>query len=184
MPQFILNAPPSPQEIRTAVANYGAKPRKPHSFYDLNEFARGYVEAMFFTNGDTGDERENLLNDWGVERLTRAAVAAIKADCEAFERDAADLLALAYATGDYEPEQAGRDFWFTRQGHGVGFWEREALNDNKALWREMGSPRVDEPGWKEYEAAKSETLGERLSEVARKAGESYVEAYRGWIYVR
>jgi len=26
--------------------------------------------------------------------------------------------------GDYDEAQAGRDFWFTRCGHGVGFWDR------------------------------------------------------------
>lgn len=43
MPEFCLN-----ESARTA-----------HPFYALSDFAKGYVEAMFFTNGDTGDERDN-----------------------------------------------------------------------------------------------------------------------------
>ncbi len=107
MPEFILNHPA----------------RRAHPFYALDDFAKGYVEAMFFTNGDTGDEREDLLNEFGIERLTRAAVESIAADCRAF---------LGYIMPDgcfaqqwidraegYDMEQAGRDFWLTRQGHGV-----------------------------------------------------------------
>ena len=43
MPQFILNTPPSRADA------YGylkpAKRRAVHPFYDLDEFAQGYVEA-------------------------------------------------------------------------------------------------------------------------------------------
>jgi hypothetical protein len=89
---------------------------------------------------------------------------------------AADLLALAYDRDDYNEEQAGRDYWFTRNGYGVGFLDREQLNDSRDLWRECGSPRVDEPGWSEYQARKTPTIGERLSDLARY---SEVSPYRG-----
>ena len=26
---------------------------------------------------------------------------------------------------DFDREQAGRDLWYTRNGHGVGFWDRD-----------------------------------------------------------
>lgn len=145
MPQFELNTP-----------------AKGHPFYSLDSFAKGYVEAMFFTNGDTGDERENLLNDLGVERLTHKSIASIKRDCDAFLAykmpDGASvrewLNRVAYV---FEDDQAGRNFWFTRQGHGVGFWSRNEL-DNAGI-------------------------GEALSKAARSLGECYVEAYRGRIHI-
>jgi hypothetical protein len=74
---------------------------------------------------------------------------------KAEELAAADLLELAYAR-DYTEEQAGRDFWFTRQGHGTGFWDRDEL----------------EP----------EELGDKLSDRAKRFGEVYPEISRGWIY--
>jgi hypothetical protein len=162
MPEFMLNTPPSPAEIHTAAA-YGYKPAaKPHPFYSLDEFARGYVEAMFFTNGDTGDEREDLLNEMGVEHLTRAAVEAIRATCDRFlaapmpdGRTAAEWIDDAPG----ELEQAGRDFWFTRQGHGVGFWSR------------------DDDVW-------PEETRDALDAAARTFGESCVEVWQGWIHVR
>ena len=139
MPQFQLNA-----------ARYGR-----HPYYALDDFAKGYVEAMFFTNGDAGDEREYWLNAMGVERLTRAAVADIAKDCEAFwNANKADLEAVAEL---YGIDRAGNDFWFTRQGHGVGYWARNELPDE---------------------------LRERLSEAASAFGEAYCEVWRGWIYHR
>ena len=138
MPEFILN--------ESAEAE--------HPFYALNEFAKGYVEAMFFTNCDCGDDNEHLANELGTEALTVESVAKISAYCAAFERDAAALLEQAYQ-GDYSEEQAGRDLWFTAQGHGVGFWGRSQIGDE---------------------------LGEALSELARQAGERYVEIYERQIH--
>jgi hypothetical protein len=82
-------------------------------------------------------------------------------ECEDFQREAADLLAEAYGqtfparvigdgslpdshrpAWDYDEAAAGRDFWFTRNGHGVGYWDR------------------DLPG----------ELGDKLTEVAEKFG--------------
>lgn len=141
---------------------------------DLPPFVRGYVEAMFFTNTGTGDDGD--LESATFAELAPEAVAQCVADCAAFQAKAADLLALAYARDDYGEEQAGRDYWFTRNGHGVGFWSREQLDDSRDLWRECGSPRVDEPGWPEYQARKTPTVGERLSDLARY---SEVSPYRG-----
>lgn len=41
------------------------------------------------------------------------------ADCEAFAVDNASDL-----EGNWTAEQAGHDFWLTRNGHGAGFWDR------------------------------------------------------------
>lgn len=140
MPEFILNADRCGK----------------HPYYQLSNFAKGYVEAMFFTNGDTGDEREFLLNDMGVERLTRKAVADIAKDCETFwNANKADLEAASEAYGE---DRAGNDFWYTRQGHGVGYRDR---------YRDIG-----------------EELADRLHKAAQKFGEAYPEVSRGWIYHR
>jgi hypothetical protein len=135
--------------------------RKTHPFYDLNDFAKGYVEAMFFTNGDTGDDRENLLNDLGVDRLTRASVAAIKRDCDAFlSKIGPDgcFMRQWLDRAEYSDERAGNDFWFTRQGHGVGFWCRD-----------------DELTQEQQDA---------FCTAAKSFGETHVEVWRGWIHCR
>lgn len=77
------------------------------------QFFNAYIEAIYFTDtGDTGQP------DSGAEL------------CEVFERESAiDCLAMfnriqCYLSDD-QIEQAGHDFWLTRNGHGTGFWDRQ-----------------------------------------------------------
>ena len=125
-------------------------------FESLPEFTKGYVEAMFFTNGDTGADDEDKLNRLGTARLTAQALRSICATCAAFGQTHADLLTAAYEHPGYGPREAGRDLWFTRQGHGVGYWDR-------------GFPRP---------------LSDALTDAARALRECEMEAWRGWIYER
>jgi hypothetical protein len=184
MPEFILNTPPTRADARRAVAYGYAKPqsiRKVHPWNDLDEFAQGYIEAMFFTNGDTGDDDENRLNDLGVKRLTHKSVALIKADCDAFQKENAALLAFAYSNDDYTAEQAGRDFWFTRQHHGVGYWDRKELKRDAARRPDGAVTDLAENPDLPFLGA----LDELLSAGAHAAGEVVeVCAVRGWIYYR
>lgn len=130
-------------------------------FDALPEFVQGYIEALFFTETscysmdeiDSYEAQESIAegtadgvlpSDSGFADLSEAALASIMADCSKFEREAASLLESAYAR-NYEPAQAGRDFWFTRNGHGVGFWDRDEL--------------------------KTDSLGRSLSDIAGKFGE-------------
>ena len=78
----------------------------------------------------------------------------------------------------YCEEQAGRDFWFTRQGHGAGFWDREELRRDLAkrddgTWTDTGEEE-GLPFWG--------SLGDELSDLAIEAGEVYCQVSRGWIY--
>ena len=90
------------------------------SWAALDAFTRGYLEAAFFA--DCPDEPE--WRDVSLADMTSDAWQSTVADCAAFRVAAGDLLQEAYASGDYDETQAGRDFWFTRQGHGVGYWDR------------------------------------------------------------
>ena len=95
-------------------------------FKSLPLFTQGYVEAMFFADTPEGE-------DWAVDMLSPEARAQIVADCDSFyDANAADIdAAIEYheatqpnAKHPYDDTRAGADFWFTRQGHGVGFWDR------------------------------------------------------------
>lgn len=142
MPEFILNTPAH---------------RKP--LYDsLDDFAKGYIEAMFFTNGDTGDDNENLLNDLGIERLTKSAILAIRDRCERFKAHAGSVVVNLDEFDSEQLAQAGRDFWFTQQGHGCGFWSRDEDTYGSAEIRD------------------------RLDAAAKRFGNQYVEVSRGWVY--
>lgn len=142
MPEFQLNTP-----------------LRGHAYDALSPFAKQYVEAMFFTNGDTGDDRENLLNDLGVEKLTRASVNAIAKRCDKFlsmlmpdGRFCQQWLDQAESECGYD--RGGHDLWFTQQGHGVGFWDRDEI---------------------------PEALRDGLTAAAKKMGEVYVSVNATWI---
>lgn len=93
----------------------------------LSDFRKGYIEAAFWsshTDDDTPFEAlDEVLRYTSVEdALDDGAGLSIWNDCEAFvAANADDLYALFHA---YRAVDAGRDFWFTRNGHGTGFWDR------------------------------------------------------------
>lgn len=104
-------------------------------------------------------------------RCPKAEEQAARKVCEAFMRQceaAGGLFSRAMERFDFgygtHPDAGsaeaafGHDFWLTRQGHGVGFWDRDAL-------------KVGEP-----------ELGDLLTAEAHKVGECYHEQYRGWFY--
>lgn len=86
-------------------------------------FLRGYLDAALFTtdeNPPSGcDYVQSGRADDMYPSLPDYFIAQAKADCAKFEAENADLLAVA---GD--DWQNGSDFWYTRNGHGVGFWDR------------------------------------------------------------
>lgn len=149
------------------------------SFAALDSFTQGYIEAAFFTECNDlydSDEWESdqaqediregrcggeIPRDSSVSDLAPETLARITADCAAFQAAAADLLNQAYEETAYSPEQAGRDFWLTRNGHGVGFWDREELD-----WFSAGDNAVK--------------LGDALDALCcRQAGFPEVDLYRG-----
>ena len=91
---------------------------------DLDPFTQGYIEALFFTSeDDLGMAANGHLNDpVGFSDLAPETLARIIADCAKFQdgRAWADTLE---GHPDADEEHAGRDFWYTRQGHGCGFWD-------------------------------------------------------------
>jgi hypothetical protein len=111
MPEFILEV----GEANDATA----------LFESLDAFTQGYIEAMFFTS--TGpDNAEEGLGEAEVSQFAVSALESIKAQCERWQAKHAAWLEMAYER-DYDEEQAGRDYWYCSQGHGVGFWDRKPL---------------------------------------------------------
>lgn len=81
------------------------------------DFETAYLEAMFWT--ESGEDDQELTEDHCFMSLAPETVIRVKADCDKFQELAGDLLDSA---GD--DSQNGHDFWLTRNGHGVGFWDR------------------------------------------------------------
>jgi hypothetical protein len=103
-----------------------------HQWLDgLPEIARGYVEAAFFCGVDhwdpeTGEPVE--IESPGPAMLDADGRETLEADALRFWLENAGTLETATAGGAYDLAQAGRDFWFSRNGHGVGFFDRDALD--------------------------------------------------------
>ena len=92
-------------------------------WFDMqDEFTQGYVKAMFWT---APEDMGRPGCDVSVADLSAEARENIACDCNVFQRQAASLLYHA-ETGEpsYDREQAGIDFWLTRNGHGAGFCTR------------------------------------------------------------
>lgn len=100
---------------------------------DSKDFAAAYIAcALWSSLDDAGaplDSGAHNLADSAREAMTRDAA-------EFWER----IRSFEFPDG-YTAEQAGHDYWLTRNGHGAGFWDRG-----------LGE------------------LGERLSALARAAG--------------
>jgi len=76
-------------------------------------FEQGYIDCLFFT------EEDELNSDHTYKSFAPETIERIKADCDKFLSRANTL--LAWAGTD---EQNGMDFWYARNGHGVGFEDR------------------------------------------------------------
>ena len=130
----------------------------PVTFDSLDEFTRGYIEALFFMDNAPGVSTEewqapgfepsegNFPCDVGFADIAAESLDRIRADCSVFQRKAFILLHHACESHGYSMARAGHDFWLTRCGHGAGFWDRKEL-----AFRLSGD---------------KEEVGERLSAVA------------------
>lgn len=116
--------------------------------WKLDDFTRRYLEtALWSSTDDSDDSGGNPLDDgrdftdFAPSALARAAV-----DCARFQRENEKTLEYCYNSDvyiqgeKYNSSNAGHDFWLTRCGHGVGFWDRglggagERLSDVCRKW--------------------------------------------------
>ena len=80
----------------------------------IPKFCQGYFEAMLASEDDLGNA--------GFYQLPREAFDKGMSDCLKFQLTA--VTALAMVSDRYTSNQAGMDFYLTRNGHGAGFWDR------------------------------------------------------------
>lgn len=104
---------------RHETARMNRTPEENREYVDA--MAAGYLECALFTAD------EELIppksGEFDASPYLPRCPARLKAECrricEAFYRArAADL-------SEWEGEQAGRDIWYCRNGHGAGFWDRD-----------------------------------------------------------
>ncbi len=85
----------------------------------LDSFTHGYLTAaLFSTNDESDDSGGNPLDDnYGIADFAPEALEKAQRDCARFQSENAKDLE------GFDEAEAGGDFWFTRCGHGVGFWD-------------------------------------------------------------
>lgn len=80
---------------------------------DVDAFTLAYIECALWSSTDADGVPLDSAHSWS--DLADETLNKMVADCAKFQAQA-DLTA-------YPINHAGHDFWFTRNGHGAGFWE-------------------------------------------------------------
>lgn len=110
-------------------ANWPEYQQKPvlKTYHDVYQdaFLRGYFECALWSSLDDSEPNGgNPMDDnYDVCDIANDSLTRMIAECEEFRTANAELLQRYYSSGRNE-EQAGHDFWLTRNGHGAGFWDR------------------------------------------------------------
>lgn len=83
-------------------------------YHDLpDDFTKSYVMAALWS---TGDDHGPYDDRFGPEHIDPVEMQGMLEDSAKFQRENVDDI-------DGRDEQAGHDFWLTRNHHGAGFWD-------------------------------------------------------------
>ena len=137
---------------------------------------------MFFTNeGAYSSEEWATVDDpsadgafpydVGYADIHPDSLAAIRAAVEAWAAKHSALLEMACGPmSGYDMVQAGHDLWFTSEGHGAGFWDREELRRDIAQRPDGSFTDTGEDEGLPFLAS----LGDLLTDAAKEFGEHHV----------
>lgn len=110
---------------------------RPAIMESFAEFFKGYVTCALWSSMDDNDiplDRDYCTGDIDGETEAR-----MMADCAKFMAE--NLKALTLAVRDdpaYRWDNAGHDFWLSRNGHGAGFFDRDMGDRLQAAARKFG----------------------------------------------
>jgi len=90
----------------------------------MQTFFDAYVEcALWSSTANHPDDPDSDASfesaGYGADDIAPDALKSMQADCDAFYQANNELI-----DANMTAEQAGRDFWLTRNHHGAGFWDR------------------------------------------------------------
>lgn len=97
----------------------------------MDNFTKAYIEAALWSSNDESrpDGGDPLNQNYNVDDLSPETLIRVITDCSIFQSDARELL----VESGLSDEQAGHDFWLTRNGHGAGYWDH-GLED---VWKKL-----------------------------------------------
>lgn len=96
-------------------------------------FWEAYIECALWASTD--DDGENL-DDYTIDDIDPASLAKLREYALDFFTANRELFGLHY-------DQAGHDFWLTRNGHGAGFWDRGNLYLDEETGEDNGRKLTD-----------------------------------------
>lgn len=83
---------------------------------DVNTMTLGYINCALFC--DAPDD--NSMSDFTVSNLSQDALIKAHNDCESFYNS---MHTQNCVPNNCNWDRIGIDFWYTRNGHGTGFWD-------------------------------------------------------------
>lgn len=94
---------------------------------DFDKFLASYLYCAIWASCD--EDGGNLSDSYSTDDFSQAAREQAIAECSEFCDQHYGMLREAVKQPGYGWSSAGADFWFTRCGHGVGFWDRGLPGD-------------------------------------------------------
>jgi hypothetical protein len=84
----------------------------------MDKFTEAYIVAALWSSSDesTPEGGDPLDKNYGPDDLAPETLRQMQADCAKFQAENARDI-------EGRDEQAGHDFWLTRNHHGCGFWD-------------------------------------------------------------
>ena len=145
--------------------------RNSHPTPKMNNFCRSYAETALWSSHDNADESggEPLDKNYGEHDIALSSYKAMKRDCAKFwkaNKRALEMFAKHRRHQAHEGSayaHAGHDFWLSANGHGTGFWDRDA--------------------WEKEDQASFDKIGKQLHEASRKFASDMYVGDDGQIYV-
>jgi hypothetical protein len=100
---------------------------------EIDSFTQAYVDAMLWASCD--DDDVPLDKNYSIDDIAESAMIKIVADCKKFqEENASDIATIPYRRtndGNWSgKEQCGHDLFLTRNRHGVGFQDRDYIDED------------------------------------------------------
>ena len=117
-----------------------------------------WADAEDGTNPRPSKAMQNDVLEYAIEFLQKLTPEMLAA----FEQAAENGYSSYPDCGGFVEGAIGHDLWLTMRGHGVGFWDRDALD---------------------FPLESGEAFGDALTGVAKTMGEPCLYQSRGWAYI-
>ena len=95
--------------------------------FAVETMLRAYIDCALWSTNDHSDESggEPLENNYSADDIAPCTLERMRSDVELFYLEHSAQIEKWNGDAYNQLQQAGHDFWLTRNGHGAGFWESE-----------------------------------------------------------